>query len=134
MYSVRTKIVTAVDISGWTANDTTYFIPLVQKTAEHFPVREVSADKAYLSHKNLQAGDAVGGSPFIPFTSNTLEPAARDSCAWTQMYHYFLGLMRCKAGERYTLRYVLRRPIIRRYSRTKSGDSTHAATDRAVHL
>lgn len=39
MCGVRTKTVTAVDISGWTANDTSYFIPLVQRTAEHFAVK-----------------------------------------------------------------------------------------------
>jgi hypothetical protein len=55
----RPKIVTAVDISGWEANDTTYFVPLVQRTAEHFPVKEVSADKANLSHRNLEAVDSV---------------------------------------------------------------------------
>ncbi len=54
MCGVTTKIVTSIDISGWTANDTSYFVPLVEKTAEHFPVKEVAADKAYLSHKNLQ--------------------------------------------------------------------------------
>jgi len=55
MAGTKTQIVTAVDISGWAANDTTYFVPLVQRTAEHFRVEEVSADKAYLSHKNLRA-------------------------------------------------------------------------------
>src|ERR671916_1338208 len=53
MCGVNTKVVTAVDISGWAANDTTYFVPLVERTAEHFRLDEVSADKAYLSHKNL---------------------------------------------------------------------------------
>ena len=38
MCGVNTKIVTAVDISGWAANDTTYFVPLVQTTAEHFGI------------------------------------------------------------------------------------------------
>jgi hypothetical protein len=38
MRGVNTKIVTAVDISGWAANDTTYFVPLVQTTAEHFGI------------------------------------------------------------------------------------------------
>jgi hypothetical protein len=46
---------------GGTANDTTYFVPLVEETAEHFEIREVSADKAYLSRKNLSAVGALGG-------------------------------------------------------------------------
>ena len=63
---VKTKIVTAVDISGWAANDTTYFVPLVQATAENFEVREVSADKAYRSRKHLNAVEAVGVCPSCP--------------------------------------------------------------------
>src|SRR5215203_6764446 len=46
MCGVNTKVVTAVDISGWAANDTTYFVPLVERTAQHFGIEEVSADKA----------------------------------------------------------------------------------------
>src|SRR3712207_2251534 len=47
MVGTQTKIVTAIDISGWTANDTTYFILLVERTSEHFQLREVAADRAY---------------------------------------------------------------------------------------
>jgi transposase len=88
MCGVNTKIVTSVDISGWTAHDTTYFVPLLERTAEHFGVREVSADKAYLSRKNLNAVESVGGMPFIPFKSNTLEPT--EAGAWARMYHLFM--------------------------------------------
>jgi hypothetical protein len=45
MCGTKTQIVTAVDISGWAAHDTNYFIPLVERTAEHFQLKEVSADK-----------------------------------------------------------------------------------------
>lgn len=88
MCGVNTKIVTAVDISGWTAHDTNYFVPLVERTAAHFPIREVSGDKAYLSRKNLNAVEAVGGMPFIPFKSNTVEPT--EAGAWARMYHLFM--------------------------------------------
>ena len=88
MCSVNTKVVTAVDISGWTANDTNYFVPLLARTAANFEVREVSADKAYLSRKNLNAVESVGGMPFIPFKSNTLEPT--EAGMWARMYHLFM--------------------------------------------
>jgi hypothetical protein len=88
MCGVNTKIVTAVDVSGWAANDTNYFVPLVERTAQSFEVREVSADKAYLSRKNLNAVESVGAMPFIPFKSNTLEPT--DAGAWARMYHLFM--------------------------------------------
>ena len=88
MCGVNTKVVTAVDISGWTAHDTNYFVPLVERTAAHFGVREVSADKAYLSRRNMNAVEAVGSMPFIPFKSNTLEPTKAGT--WTKMYHLFM--------------------------------------------
>jgi hypothetical protein len=88
MASVHTKIVSAVDISGWAANDTNYFVPLLERTVANFDVREVSADKAYLSRKNLNAAEMVGGLPFIPFKSNTLEPT--EAGMWARMYHLFM--------------------------------------------
>lgn len=87
MCGVNTKIVTAVDVSGWTAHDTNYFVPLLERTAAHFRIREVSADKAYLSKKNLSAVEALGGMPFVPFKSNTLEPTKAGT--WAKMYHLF---------------------------------------------
>jgi Transposase DDE domain len=88
MCGVNTKIVSAVDVSGWAANDTTYFVPLLERTAAHFGVREVSADKAYLSRKNLNAVESIGGMPFIPFKSNILEPT--EAGTWARMYHLFM--------------------------------------------
>jgi hypothetical protein len=88
MCGLNTKIVSAVDVSGWAANDTTYFIPLAERTAAHFAVREVSAGKAYLSRKNLNTAESVGGMPFIPFKSNTLEPT--EAGAWAKMYDLFM--------------------------------------------
>jgi transposase len=87
MCGVNTRIVSAVDVSGWAANDTNYFVPLVERTAAHLGIREVSADKAYLSHKNLEAVEALGGLPFVPFKSNTLEPTKAGT--WAKMYHLF---------------------------------------------
>jgi transposase len=112
MCGVNTKVVTAVDISGWAANDTTYFVPLVERTAAHFEVREVSADKAYLSRKNLNAVESVGGMPFIPFKSNTLEPT--EAGAWARMYHLFMY-----RREEYMAHYHKRSNIETAYSMIK---------------
>ena len=88
MCGVKTHIVTSVDISGWEAHDTTYFVPLVEETAQNFQMAEITADKAYLSHRNLAVAEAVGAVPFIPFKSNTV-PTVEVS-AWGRMYHYFM--------------------------------------------
>lgn len=87
MTGVLTNVVTSADVSGWAANDSPYFKPLVQTTANYFEIGEVSADKEYLSHGNLEAVEGAGGIPFIPFKVNTAEPSG-DS-VWTRMYHYF---------------------------------------------
>jgi transposase len=80
--------VTSVDVGGWTAHDTNYFVPLVESTAAHFELREVAADKAYLSRKNLDAVESAGGIPFVPFKSNTKEPTGAGAGA--KMYHLFM--------------------------------------------
>jgi transposase len=84
---VRTKIVTGVDISGSTIHDGYFLSPLIKKTAENFHVREVAADKAYLSKKNMRMVDALGGTPYIPFKSRNVEP--KDDSIWAKMYHLF---------------------------------------------
>lgn len=87
MCGVKTNVVTGVEVTGWSAADTNYFRPLVRGTAENFAIAEVSADKAYLSHKNVNAVAALGAEPFIPFKSNSLEPTGTS--AWSMMYHRF---------------------------------------------
>lgn len=87
MCGVKTKIVTSVDVGGWTAHDTNYFVPLLETTAEHFALREVSADKAYLSRKNMRAVEKAGATPYIPFKSNTVEMI--EDSIWAKMYHLF---------------------------------------------
>lgn len=112
MCGVNTKTVSAVDISGWAANDTNYFVPLLERTAAYFAVREVSADKAYLSHKNLNAVEMVGGMPFIPFKSNTVEPT--EAGMWARMYHLFMY-----RREEYMLHYHKRSNIETAFSMIK---------------
>jgi transposase len=98
--------------AGQHTTPTTSFIPLVQKTAEHFEVREVSADKAYSSRKNLNAAESVGGMPFIPFKSNTLEPT--EAGVWARMYHLFMY-----KREEYMAHYHKRSNIETAYSMIK---------------
>jgi transposase len=88
MCGVKTNVVTSVEISGWTAHDTNFFAPLLERTAKYFQVDEVSADKAYLSHRNMELAMLAGATPYIPFKSNTLVPT--DDSVWAKMYHYFM--------------------------------------------
>jgi transposase len=86
---VKTNIVTGVEITEESENDSPQFKSLVGKTAENFTIHEVSADKAYSSKKNLEVVESIGGTAFIPFKSN-VTGKQRGSTVWAKMYHYFL--------------------------------------------
>jgi transposase len=83
----KTNIVTAVEIGDRDAHDSPFFKALVEKTAENFTVKEVPADKAYLSHDNLALVAGLGGTAFIPFKSNS-QPGVAGSL-WERMYGYY---------------------------------------------
>lgn len=88
MCGVKTHIVTSVEISRATKHDSPYYKPLLASTAKAgFIMQEVSADKGYISMKNLQATVDHGAMPFIPFKSNT-QPD-RGSDVWSKMFHYY---------------------------------------------
>ena len=63
MCGVATNIVTAVEIHGPNTNDCPMLPTLLNHTAAHFNVSEVSADLGYSSEDNLKAIDAIGASP-----------------------------------------------------------------------
>lgn len=66
MTGVRTNVVTAVEITDGHSGDSPQFLPTLATTARNFPIREVSADKAYWAKKNMAAVDDLGGTPYIP--------------------------------------------------------------------
>lgn len=84
---VKTNIVTALQIAGRDAGDSPLFRPLVEKTAESFDVKEVPADKAYLSHENLGLVEKLGGTAFVPFKVNS--QAGEAGTVWERMFHYY---------------------------------------------
>lgn len=86
MIGTATNVVTSAKISS--AGDCPLLPELLDKTAKRFQVREVSADKAYLSVDNLEAIDAVGAVPFVPFKINSLGLASR-SAHWRRMWLHF---------------------------------------------
>jgi len=90
MCGVKTNVVTAVEITDAYSADITHFKPLLEATAQNFDVREVSADKAYLSLPNLQAVAGNASLPYIPFKINSRPVHKQDKTGlWRQMYHYF---------------------------------------------
>ena len=89
MCGVNTKIVTWAEVTGPNVHDSKPFPELVAKTAESFTMDEISADKAYLSRKNLKVIVDAGATPFIPFKSNSKPGPAKGDSLWAKTYHYF---------------------------------------------
>lgn len=54
MCGITTNVVTAVEVTDAHAGDSPQFKPLVEATARNFAMRQVSADRAYLSSNNLK--------------------------------------------------------------------------------
>lgn len=84
---VKTNIVTAVEIAGRDAGDSPMFKPLVETTAKNFKIGDVTADKAYSSHANLELVDGMGGTAYVPFKATNV--AGEAGTVWERMYHYF---------------------------------------------
>ena len=87
MTGVITHVVTAIAVTDGSGADAPELPALVCKTRERFDVREVSADKAYLTHHNLAAVESVGAVPYVPFKSNSKKDG---SDAWRRMWGLFV--------------------------------------------
>ena len=87
MCGVKTNIVTSVEITGPSVNDTTMFPTLVNDTAKYFNVEEVSADKGYSSKANLTGAENKGMKPYIDFKKNTKPSGKVD--IWHRMFHFY---------------------------------------------
>ena len=87
-------------------------------------IGDVTADKAYLSHNNVNAVVAVGGTPFIPFKTNSI--AVHDDSPWGRMYHWF-ALNR----DSFLAHYHQRSNVETTFSmmKTKFGDAVRSKSD-----
>jgi len=89
MSGVKTNIVTAVELTIAPEHDSKFLQPLMIKTAQHFQIKELSADMGYSSRDNLNAINEIGAMPYIPFRKNTA-PRASGSSTWHKMWYYFM--------------------------------------------
>jgi transposase len=112
MVGTVTNVITAVRITDGYTNDGPQLPALVDSTANRFDVREVSADKAYLSNANLTAIESVGATPYVPFKLNS---RSEGSEAWRRMWGLF------------TYR---QRDFLRAYNQRSNSESTFSALKR----
>jgi transposase len=83
---VKTGVTTAAAIYGRDTNDCPILPELIDKTKENFTIREVSADKGYLSVENVEKIFAAGGIPFIHPKDNTTGGVGG---LFEKMFHFY---------------------------------------------
>lgn len=111
MIGVATNVVTSVEVTAGSVNDCPQLPGLVASTAKRFAVSEVSADKGYVSNANLEAIEAVGAVPYIPFKSNNKGTGPE---AWRRMFAVFT-----LERERFLARYHQRSNVESSFSAIK---------------
>jgi hypothetical protein len=128
MCGVKTNVVTAVEITDSHRADSPMFKPLVDATAENFSLRQVSADKAYLSTANFQAVKDHYATPYIAFKSNSRGDAKNYTPLWKKMYHFYQYNQ-----ERFMQNYHKRSNVETTFHMIKSkfGDALRSKTERA---
>ena len=125
MTGVTTNIVTSVEMTDSAANDSPYLPRLAQTTAKRFDMDEVSADKGYISVKNLKAIVGLGATPYIPFKVNTTGEGPE---LWRRLYHYYMF-----NREAFLQHYHKRSNVETTFSMIKGkfGDALRSKTDTA---
>ena len=92
MCGVKTHVVTAVEATPFESADVKQLPHLLERTAQTFPINEVSGDKAYSDHRNVHAIADAGGTAYIPFRSNSTGQASskhRFDGLWNRMWHFY---------------------------------------------
>jgi transposase len=88
MCGTKTNIVTSVEVSRAYQHDSPYFKPLVEQTAASgFKMKEISADKAYLSATNIHASLKQGAMPYIPFKARSTGRTGGE--VWAKLFHFY---------------------------------------------
>jgi len=122
----KTNVITAVRILEKNSGDCPELPALVAKTAENFDVKEVSADKAYVSYVNFEAVAETGAAFFPLFKSNS---TGGQGGLLEKTLHYFHF-----QREEYLSHYHKRSNVESTFSavKRKFGDSVRSKTDAAM--
>lgn len=85
---IKTNIITSVEVTDGYTHDTLMFPNLLNDTAKHFAIKEVTADLGYSSRENLGLVSQKGAIPFIPFKKNATS-RSKGFAIWNAMYRYY---------------------------------------------
>ena len=131
MCGVQSNIITVADATASMSADAPYLPDFVAATAENFRIRDVSADMAYSSRRNLHAVADVGGTPYIPFKTGAVAKPKKQKAdpLWAQMYHHFT-LRQADFNRHYHLRSNVETCF--HMVKAKFGDKVRAKSDTAM--
>jgi hypothetical protein len=120
---VKTNVVTAVEVTDAHAGDSPQFPTLVEKTAQNFTMRQVSADKAYSGGTNMKAAIDNHAMPYIAFRTNAKGTAGSE--LFKKMFHFY-----AYNAERFMQNYHKRSNVESTFHMIKSkfGDSLRSKT------
>lgn len=85
---VKTHVIVSIIVTPWNGADSPQFEPMINEAAERFKIREISADKAYSSRKNLEIAASKGAEVFIPFLS-TVTGKQEGSKVWGDSFKFY---------------------------------------------
>src|SRR5205085_9023246 len=125
---VKTNVVTAVEVTDAHANDSPFFKPLVEATAQNFVMSQVSADRQYVSNTNLAVVVDNHAMPYIPFRANHTGKGPTSSDLFKRMFHFY-----SYNQERFMQNYHKRSNVETTFMmiKAKFGDSLRSKTERA---
>jgi transposase len=89
MSGVKTNIITHIEVTDGYVSDSKMLETLVNNTANNFIMKEVSADKGYMSEKNLGIIFDNGAIPFIPFLRSVRKTSEDKLLIWNAMFRFF---------------------------------------------
>ena len=89
MSGVKTNIITHIEVTDGYVSDKTMLEILVSNTSKNFQMKEVSADKGYLSERNLGIIFQHGAIPFIPFGKHVKQTTENKLPIWNIMFRFF---------------------------------------------
>ena len=83
----KTNVIASIAITDSAVHDTKMFPYLLERASKQFTLKEVSADKGYLSDDNFRLIEKLDAVPYIPFKKNT---TGKGSARWRRLYRYFM--------------------------------------------
>lgn len=88
MCGVKTNVITHIEVTDGYLHESQMFETLLLNTKKNFTMKEVYADKGYLSEKNFGIAIKNGVIPFIPFKKNAKKESER-MLIWRVMFQFF---------------------------------------------